>query len=82
MPGKRDPNKALASFWMHKDIYEALGIVAKVSGKTMTRLILEALEEKFAFTLDDAGNPVGLDLEKLTKEAFSKSREARKKTLS
>lgn len=71
MPGSRDPNKALASFWMHKDIYTALAIVSKVRDTTMTRFILEALAEKMGFTLDAAGMPVGLDLEALAKDAFA-----------
>jgi hypothetical protein len=80
MPGARDPNKALASFWMHKDIYTALGIVSKVSDTTMTRFILEALSQKMGFTLDASGNPVGLDLEALAREAFAKrKRPARKR---
>ena len=70
MPGSRDPNKALASFWMHKDNYNALGIVSKVSETTMTRIILEALADKLDFTLDEAGNPVGLNLEALARSAF------------
>ena len=81
MPGVRDPNKALASFWMHKDIYTALGVVAKVSDTTMTRFILEALAEKMDFQLDEAGNPVGLNLEVLTRQAFEKrKRPARKRS--
>jgi len=80
MPGARDPNKALASFWMHKDIYNALGIVSKVSDTTMTRYILEALSEKMGFALDEAGNPIGLDLESLARQAFEKrKRPTRKK---
>ncbi len=80
MPGVRDTNKALASFWMHKDIYTALGIVAKVSDTTMTRYILEALAGKMGFTLDVAGNPVGLDLDLLARQAFEqRKRPARKK---
>ena len=80
MPGVRDTNKALASFWMHKDIYTALGIVTKVSDTTLTRFILEALADKMGFTLDDAGNPVGLDLDKLAREAFeSRKRPVRRK---
>lgn len=80
MPGVRDTNKALASFWMHKDIYTALGIVTKVSDTTLTRFILEALADKMGFTLDDAGNPVGLDLDKLARQAFeSRKRPVRKK---
>ena len=81
MPGARDPNKALASFWMHKDIYTALGVVAKVSDTTMTRFILEALADKMDFQLDESGNPVGLDLEALTRQAFEKrKRPSRKKS--
>jgi hypothetical protein len=80
MPGARDPNKALASFWMHKDIYYALGIISKVSDTTVTRFILEALAEKMGFTLDEAGNPVGLDLESLARKAYEgRKRPARKK---
>jgi len=79
MPGVRDSNKALASFWMHKDIYNALGIVAKVSDTTMTRFILEALSEKMGFTLDEAGNPIGLDLELLTKQAFERRKRPNRK---
>jgi len=80
MPGVRDSNKALASFWMHKDIYTALGVVTKVSDTTMTRYILEALAEKMGFTLDDDGNPAGLDLDSLARRAFEKrKRPARKK---
>ncbi len=80
MPGARDPNKAGVSFWMHKDIYTALGIVSKVSGSNMTRFMLEALAEKMGFALDEAGNPVGLDLEALARGAFEKrKRPARKK---
>ncbi len=79
MPGARDPNKALASFWMHKDIYTALGIVAKVSDSTMTRCILEALAEKMGFSLDEAGNPVGLDLDTLARQAFEKRKRPSKK---
>ena len=79
MPGVRDSKKALASFWMHKDIYTALGIIAKVRGTTMTRLILEALAEKMQCTLDATGNPVGLDLEALARQAFEgRKRPARK----
>ena len=74
MPGARNPNKALASFWMHRDIYTALGIVTKVRGTTMTRFILEALAEKMRFTLDTEGNPVGLKLETLATEAFEAGR--------
>ena len=72
MPGVRDPNKSLASFWMHKDIYTALGIVTKVSDTTMTRFILEALAEKMGFHLDESGNPVDLDLDTLARQAFEK----------
>ena len=80
MPGVRDSNKALASFWMHKDIYTALGIVTKVSDTTMTRYILEALADKMGFTLDAAGNPAGLDLDALARRAFEqRKRPARKK---
>jgi hypothetical protein len=80
MPGVRDPNKNLASFWMHKDIYTALGIVTKVTDTTVTRYILEALAEKMGFSLDAAGNPVGLDLDSLAREAFAqRKRPARKK---
>ncbi|MEI6350955.1 MAG: hypothetical protein WCP06_07605 [Verrucomicrobiota bacterium] len=79
MPGVRDPNKALASFWMHKDIYTALGVVAKVSDTTMTRFILEALAEKMDFQLDAAGNPVGLNLETLTRQAFEKRKRPTRK---
>lgn len=81
MPGARDPNKALASFWMHKDIYHALGVVAKLSDKSMTRLILEALSVKLGFSLDEVGNPLGLDLDALTRDAFVKAKRpsARKK---
>ncbi len=70
MPGVRDPNKNLASFWMHKDIYTALGIVTKISGTTLTRFILEALAEKMEFTLDANGQPVDLDLDALARKAF------------
>jgi len=82
MPGMRDPNKNLASFWMHKDIYTALGIVTKVTDTTMTRFILAALAEKMGFTLDDAGNPVGLDLDALARRAFEQRKRPvrRKKT--
>ncbi len=76
MPGSRDPNKKLASFWMHKDIYTALGVVTKVSDQTMTRYILEALGAKMGFTLNADGDPVGLDLARLTQEAFEKSKPA------
>ena len=80
MPGVRDSNKALASFWMHKDIYTALGIVTKVSDTTLTRYILEALAEKMGFTLDEAGAPVGLDLDTLARQAFEqRKRPVRKK---
>lgn len=80
MPGVRDPNKALASFWMHKDIYTALGIVTKVSDTTVTRYILEALADKMGFTLDETGNPVGLDLDALARRAFEqRKRPVRKK---
>lgn len=80
MPGVRDSNKALASFWMHKDIYTALGIIAKVSDTTRTRYILEALAGKMGFTLDDEGNPVGLNLDALARQAFEqRKRPARKK---
>ena len=80
MPGVRDPNKNLASFWMHKDIYTALGIVTKVSDTTLTRFILEALSEKMGFKLDEKGNPVGLDLDALARQAFERrKRPARKK---
>ena len=80
MPGVRDPNKNLASFWMHKDIYTALGIVTKVTDSTMTRYILEALADKMGFKLDAAGNPVGLDLDALARQAFEqRKRPARKK---
>ena len=72
MPGARDPNKSLATFWMHKDIHQALGIVSKLSDTTVTRYILEALAARMGFTLDEAGNPIGLNLEALTREAFAK----------
>lgn len=75
MPGVRDPNKNLASFWMHKDIYTALGIVTRVTGTTMTRFILEALAEKMGFKLDAAGNPVGLDIDTLARQAFEESKQ-------
>lgn len=65
---------------MHKDIYTALGILSKVTDTTMTRFILEALADKMGFTLDEAGNPVGLDLEALARKAFEeRKRPARKK---
>ncbi len=79
MPGSRDPNKALASFWMHKDIYTALGIMAKVSDRTMTRCILEALAEKMHFSLDEAGNPIGLDLDALARQAFERRKRPTRK---
>jgi hypothetical protein len=80
MPGVRDSNKSLASFWMHKDIYTALGIVTKVSDTTLTRFILEAIAEKMGFTLDEAGNPIGLDLDGLARRAFEqRKRPVRKK---
>lgn len=80
MPGVRDPNKNLASFWMHKDIYTALGIVTKVTDTTMTRYILEALADKMGFKLDQAGNPEGLDLDALARRAFEqRKRPTRKK---
>jgi len=80
MPGVRDPNKNLASFWMHKDIYTALGIVTKVTDTTLTRYILDALAEKMGFKLDAAGNPVGLDVEALARQAFEqRKRPVRKK---
>jgi len=70
----------LASFWMHKDIYTALGIVTKVTDTTMTRFILEALAEKMGFKLDAAGNPVELDLDALARQAFEqRKRPVRKK---
>ena len=82
-PGARDPNKNLASFWMHKDIYTALGIVTKVSGTTLTRYILEALADKMGFQLDEAGQPVGLDLDALARQAFEqRKRPARRKKAS
>ena len=80
MPGVRDSNKNLASFWMHKDIYTALGIVTKMTDTTMTRFILEALAEKMNFKLDDSGAPVGLDLDVLARQAFAqRKRPTRKK---
>ncbi|XHR29369.1 MAG: hypothetical protein ACFUZC_02165 [Chthoniobacteraceae bacterium] len=80
MPGVRNSNKALASFWMHKDIYTALGIVTKVTDTTLTRFILEAIAEKMEFTLDEAGDPVGLDLDALARRAFEqRKRPVRKK---
>ena len=83
MPGARDPNKNLASFWMHKDIYTALGIVTKVSGTTMTRYILEALADKMGFQLNETGQPVGLDLDALARQAFEqRKRSPRRKKAS
>ena len=80
MPGVRNSNKALASFWMHKDIYTALGIVTKVTDTTLTRFILEAIAEKMEFTLNEAGDPVGLDLDALARRAFEqRKRPVRKK---
>jgi hypothetical protein len=80
MPGVRNSNKALASFWMHKDIYTALGIVTKVTDTTLTRFILEAIAEKMDFTLDASGDPVGLDLDTLARRAFEqRKRPVRKK---
>ena len=80
MPGVRDPNKNLASFWMHKDIYTALGIVTKMRDTTLTRFILEALADKMGFKLDDGGLPVGLDLGALAGQAFEqRKRPVRKK---
>ena len=74
VPAARDPNKALASFWMHREIYTALGVVSKMKNVTMTRYILEALAEKMGFTLTPEGRPVGLDLERLTREAFEEGK--------
>lgn len=80
MPGVRNSNKALASFWMHKDIYTALGIVTKVTDTTLTRYILEAIADKMGFTLNEAGDPVGLDLDTLARQAFEqRKRPVRKK---
>jgi len=80
MPGVRDPNKTLVSLWMYRDIYTALGIVTKVTDSSMSRYILEALAEKMGFKLDAAGNPVGLDLDSLARQAFEqRKRPARKK---
>ncbi len=65
---------------MHKDIYTALGIVTKVTDTTLTRFILEAIAEKMEFTLDEAGDPVGLDLDALARRAFEqRKRPVRKK---
>ncbi len=74
MPGARNPNKVLGSFWMHRDIHAALGVVTKVSDTTVTRYILEALADKMGFSLDAEGNPVGLDLGALASDAFEKGR--------
>jgi len=71
MPNSRHPDRVLASFWMHRDIHTALEIVTKVGGVTKTQYILEALGEKMGFSLDEAGSPVGLDLEGLARHAVS-----------
>jgi hypothetical protein len=80
MPGSRHPDKALFTFWTHKDIHAAVNIVAKLSDRTVTRFILEAISEKMNFKLDDAGNPIGLDMAVLTRQAFEqRERPAKKK---
>ena len=79
MPGARDPNKTLASFWMHRDIATALHLVAKAKGGTVTRLILEALAARLNFTLDEKGNPVGLDLQALARDSFAPAPRAARK---
>jgi hypothetical protein len=80
MPGSRHPDKALFTLWTHKDIHAAVNIVAKVSDQTVTRFILEAIAQKMGFKLDEVGNPVGLDIGELTRQAFEKRvRPARRK---
>ena len=76
MPGARDPNKTLASFWMHRDISTALNLVAKANGQTVTRVILEALAARIGFSLDEKGYPVGLDLEALARDSFAPAKRA------
>lgn len=59
---------------MHREIYTALGVVSKMKNMTMTRYILEALAQKMGFTLTEEGRPEGLDLERLTREAFEEGK--------
>jgi len=64
MPNKRDDNKIVTSFGLHKDIYAALKSVAGRRGISMSRCILEAVAAHMGFTLDEADYPVGLDIGK------------------
>jgi hypothetical protein len=56
MPGSRDPNKTLATFWMHKDVAKALDAAVKREQTSRTRFILEAIAQKLGLSLDAEGN--------------------------
>lgn len=45
MPNKRDPNKRCIAFWATDELKAALAKQAKAEGKSMSELVVEALED-------------------------------------
>lgn len=45
MPNKRNPNKTCVAFWATEELKAALQERAKAEGKSMSELLVEALEE-------------------------------------
>lgn len=45
MPNRRDPNKTCVAFWTTEELKAALQERAKAEGKSMSELLVEALEE-------------------------------------
>lgn len=45
MPNKRDPNKSCVAFWATDELKAALAERAKAEGKSMSELVVEALEQ-------------------------------------
>lgn len=45
MPNRRDPNKTCVAFWATEELKAALQERAKAEGKSMSELLVEALEE-------------------------------------
>lgn len=45
MPNRRDPNKTCVAFWATDELKAALQERAKAEGKSMSELVVEALEE-------------------------------------
>lgn len=45
MTNRRDPNKRFVAFWANEELKSALVEQAKVEGKSVSELIVEALED-------------------------------------